>query len=204
MGVLLSFFFNSVWPGLTVWVLLYISDYALTIVCARLYRSGVCEKLVLEGSYEITPFFQRDIDSLRRISPRFLAMLIVTSGLLATVWFLSMPSTPELYMFASGSLIVLELTVHIRHLRNFLMFRAMGRSDCVRGRIEYSRTFILRMSSDELFIFSAAFLLLFLFTQSWFVLGGSVTCLSTAIKHRRLARKAAFKAAGAVQPENAS
>jgi hypothetical protein len=164
----------------------------------------VCEKLVLEGSYEITPFFQRDIDSLRRISPRFLVMLFVTSGLLATVWFLSAQSTPELYMFASGSLIMLELTVHIRHLRNFFMFRAMSGSDCVRGRIEYSRPFILRMSSDELFIFSAMFLLLFVFTQSWFVLGGAATCLSTAIKHRRLAQQASSKGVAAVQPETTS
>lgn len=202
--MILSIFFSSIWPSLTVWVLLYISDYALTITCARLYRGGVCEKLVLEGSYEITPFFQRDIDSLRRISPRFLVMLFVTSGLLATVWFLSAQSTPELYMFASGSLIMLELTVHIRHLRNFFMFRAMSGSDCVRGRIEYSRPFILRMSSDELFIFSAMFLLLFVFTQSWFVLGGAATCLSTAIKHRRLAQQASSKGVAAVQPETTS
>ena len=200
----MSIFFSSLWPGLTVWVLLYISDYALTITCARLYRGGVCEKLVLEGSYEITPFFQRDIDSLRRISPRFVAMLFVSAGLLAVVWFLSSQSVPELYVFASGSMILLQLTVHTRHLRNLFMFRAMSKSDCVRGRIEYSRPFILRMSSDELFIFSAMFLLLFVFTQSWFVLGGATSCLSTAIKHRRLVRETASKTAVAVQSETAS
>jgi hypothetical protein len=142
----------------------------------------------MEGSYEITPFFQRDIDSLRRISPRFLVMLFVTTFLLATVWYLSEQSAPELYVFLAGAMILLELTVHIRHLRNLLTFRAMSKSNCVRGRIEYSRSFILRMSSEELFIFSAFFVLLFVFTQSWFVLGGAATCLSTAIKHRRLAR----------------
>jgi hypothetical protein len=200
----MSFFFSSVWPGLTVWVLLYISDYALTIACARLYRGGVSEKLAFEGSYEITPFFQRDINSLRRISPRFLVMLFVTTFLMATVWYLSEQSTPELYVFLSGSMILLELTVHTRHLRNLFMFRAMGKSDCVRGRIEYSRPFILQMSSDELFIFSAFFLLLFVFTQSWFVLGGAMSCFSTAIKHRRLAQKETSKAAVAVQPETTS
>jgi hypothetical protein len=115
------------------------SDYLLTITCARLYRGGVCEKVVLEGSYEITPFFQRDIDSLRRISPRFVAMLFVSAGRLAAVWFLSSQSVPELYAFASGSMILLQLTVHTRHLRNLFMFHAMSKSDCVRGRTEYSR-----------------------------------------------------------------
>lgn len=204
MGVILSFIFSSLWPSLTVWVLLYISDYALTITCARLYRAGVCEKLVFEGSYELTPFFQKDINSLRRISPRFLSMLFVTSGLLATVWFLSAETVPELYLFASGSLILLELTVHIRHLRNLFMFRAMLESDSVRGRIEYSRPFILRMSSNELFVFSGMYLVLFAFTQSWFVLGGAATCLSTAIKHYRLSRKTAINAAIAVQQESTS
>ena len=138
----------------------------------------------MEGSYEITPFFQRDIDSLRRISPRFLVMLFVTTFLLATVWYLTEQSAPELYVFLAGAMILLELTVHIRHLRNLLTFRAMSKPNCVRGRIEYSRSFILRMSSEELSIFSAFFVLLFVFTQSWFVLGGAATCLSTAIKHR--------------------
>jgi hypothetical protein len=168
-----------------------------------LSRRG-CEKLVLEGSYEITPFFQRDIDSLRRISPRFVAMLFVTSGLLAFVWFLSAQSVPELYVFMSGSMILLELTVHTRHLRNLFMFHAMSKSDCVRGRIEYSRPFLLRMSSNELFVFSGIYLPLFAFTQSWFVLGGATSCLSAAIKHRQLARKSASKAAVAVQSEAAS
>jgi hypothetical protein len=204
VGATLSILFSSVWPGLTAWVILYISDYALTIACARLYRSGVNEKLVLEGSFEITPFFQEDIDSLRRISPRFLAMLFVSTLLLATVWFLSAQSTPELYVFASGSMILLELTVHTRHLKNLFMFRAMSKSDCVRGRIEYSRPFILRMSSDELLVFSAMFLVLFLFTQSWFVLGGATACFSTAMKHRRLSRKVPSKAPVGVEPEPTS
>jgi hypothetical protein len=202
--MVLSFFFSSVWPGLTAWILLYISDYALTIRCARLYRAGVSEKLAFEGSFELNPIFQKDINSLRRFSPRFLVLLCVTSGLLAIVWFLSSESVPEMYVFLSGSMILLELTVHTRHLRNLFMFRAILKSDCVRGRIEYSRPFILRISSGELFIFSALYSLLFVFTQSWFVLGGAATCLSTAIRHRRLARKAASKAPASVQPQATS
>jgi hypothetical protein len=204
VSAILSFFFSSLWPSLTVWVLLYISDYTLTLTCARLYRAGVCEKLVFEGSFELNPIFQKDINSLRRFSPRFLALLFITSGMLVTIWFLSAQSVPELYLFASGSMILLELTVHTRHLRNLFMFRAMLKSECVRGRIEYSCTFILRMSAHELFVFSAMFLLLFVFTQSWFVLGGALTCLSTALKHRRLAQKEASKAVVALQPETPS
>ena len=200
----MSFFFSSLWPSLTVWILLYISDYSLTITCARLYRAGVCEKLVFEGSFELNPIFQKDINSLRRFSPRFLALLFVTAGLLAAVWFVSGESAPEVFQFIVGSMILLELTVHTRHLRNLFMFREMLKSDCVRGRMEYSRPFILRVSANELFVFSALYLLLFVFTQSWFILGGATTCLSTALKHRKLARRAASRAALAVRPETSS
>jgi len=93
-----SFLFNHFWPGMLVWTLLYISDYALTITCARLYRSQ--ETVIIEGSYEITPFFQRDINSLRVVSPRFVFALLLTLGMLSFLWMLNEQSpTPELWQF---------------------------------------------------------------------------------------------------------
>jgi hypothetical protein len=200
----LSLFFNSLWPGLTAWLLLYVSDYTFTIVCARLYRSGVNEKFVVEGSFELNPFFEKDIDSLKLISPRFVTMLVISGLLLAFIWILNSQSTPEFYDFVLGSMILLQLAIHTRHIRNFFMFRMFANADCVRGRIEYSRPFILRMSSTELFTFSGLFLVLFAFTPSWFVLGGATSCALMAIKQRRLARRAASKSLAAIQPQTTS
>jgi hypothetical protein len=187
---LFHFLFTNPWPGLALWCTLYISDYALTLWCAHMYQAWVHEKIAVEGSFELTPFFQRDINSRRRISPRFLGMLLCTTLLLAMVWSLVGKSLPELYDFALGALILLELAVHLRHLRNLFTFRAMRCNDSVRGRIEYTRPFILRMSAVELFTFSAFYLILWFFMPTWFLLGGVVTCLSTGIKHGRLARRA--------------
>jgi hypothetical protein len=195
-----DFFFHSLWPGLAFWSLLYISDYALTVTCARLYRAGACEKFVFEGSYELTPFFQRDIDSLRAISPRFLAMWLLSGLFLSAIWLLAAQSLRQMYAFGLGALVLVQLTIHIRHLRNFSTFRSVNRSDCVRGRIEYSRPFLLQQSSIELFCFSALYAILFVFTQSWFVLGGAASCLSTAIKHRRWAHKGVAKAPVGLPP----
>ena len=50
---------------------LFISDYVLTLACARLYRGQ--DKIVFEGSYEITSTDQADVDALRKVSPRFVA-----------------------------------------------------------------------------------------------------------------------------------
>jgi hypothetical protein len=180
--------FEHAWPGMVVWSLLYVSDYALTITCARLY--GRQKTIVFEGSYEITPFFQRDINSLRIVSPRFVFVLLLTLGFLGFLWILNQSSpAPELWQFVLGALIGIQLAVHTRHFRNLFLFRALNNTDSIRGRIEYSRPVLLRGSSWEWFEFCGFYLMLFAFTESWFILGGAVTCFSLGVKHRRLAAK---------------
>ena len=169
-----------------IWSLLYISDYTLTLACARLYRRQ--ETITFEGSYEITPFYQRDIDSLRVISPRFVFMLLLILGMLSFLWVLNEGSpAPELWQFVLGALIGVQLAVHLRHLRNLFLFRSIRDTNFIRGRIEYSRHVILRASSWECFAFSGLFLMLFIFTGSWFVLGAFVASFSLGLRHRRLA-----------------
>jgi hypothetical protein len=177
------------WAGPVAWSVLYISDQTLTILCARLYRQGAGEKIVFEGSFELNPLFQRQVDSLRWISGRFLFMLFLTNVLIALVWWLNRQSSPEAYYFLLGAAICLQLAIHVRHLRNLFLFRAMRGTNAVRGRIEYSRPLILKMSSVEFLSFSALFALLFVFTGSWFVMGGALMCFFTAGKHRWLARR---------------
>ena len=181
-------FLDRLWPGLLAWTVLYISDYSLTIMCARLYQGGASEKMAFEGSYEITPYYQRDIDSLRRLSPRFFAALLLSLVWLVLIWWLAMEIWPPMYSFGLGAVILLELGIHMRHVRNLVLFRALVGSDAVRGRIEYPRRLMLRISSIEGLAFSGMFAVIFLFTGSWFVLGGAFTCLSLAGKHLRLAR----------------
>jgi len=193
-----NFFLQHLWPGLVLWIALYISDYSLTLTCARLYQNGVREKIAYEGSYEITPYFQRDIDSLRRVSPRFIGALLAIAALLSVLWRLVPETGSAPYAFLLGVLISIQLTIHIRHLRNLFTFRA-AMTDAVRGRIEYSRPTMLRHSSLELLSFAGLYLVLYVFTFSWFVLGGTVGCLALANGHWRLARKHSAKAQAAEQ-----
>jgi hypothetical protein len=178
---------NSFWAGAALWTLLYISDYALTLVSARLYRAGANDKIVFEGSYELTPYYQGDIDSLRAVSPRFLLALLFSLVLLFSLWWLTL----EMYSFALGAMILIELTVHMRHVRNLFLFRAIVSTDEVRGRIEYSRPLMLRLSSLEILMFAVLFTLLFAYKPSWFVFGGVVSCLSQSVNHWKLAQNAA-------------
>jgi hypothetical protein len=117
---------------------------------------------------------------------------------LSILWFLAtLVEMPELYSLALGALVLLQLAVHKRHLQNFFLFRAILKSDLVRGRIEYPRSLILRQSSLELCVFSAMFALIALFTWSLFILGGALGCASAAVKHWRLSQSAMKSAASA-------
>ncbi len=180
---------DSPWPGLIIWVLLYISDYSFTIVCARHYRAQT--KIAFEGSFELTPMFQADIDALKRVSPKFVLMMCLYSLLLWWVWYeTSQPhELPEAYHFVLGGLILLEMAVHMRHLRNWFLFTRVLRAGDVQGHLEYPRGVILRASGFEMWTFAGFFLALFLVTTSWFILGGAVTCALTGAKHARLAER---------------
>src|SRR5262245_13990220 len=136
------------WPGIAVWIVLFISDYTMTLLCARMYQAGVREKMVFQGSYEITPYFQKDIDSLKVLSPRFLIALIGNALVMGVVWWCSnFSETPELYNFMIGAMICMQLAIHTRHWRNLFLFRAMLKNDDIRGRVEYPRSTLLRLSS---------------------------------------------------------
>ena len=186
-----TFFFDNLWSGLVVWAVLYVSDYSFTLACARLYRQGVYDKIVFEGSFELNPYFQADIDALRVVSPRFIAALIIGLAYLAAIRWLAAESALGLYEFVLGAVISSELAIHVRHLRNFLLFRAIVRGEDIQGRIHYSRPIILRMSSVELLGFSVLFGVISIFTSSWFLIGGTAACVALALKHWRQANKQA-------------
>lgn len=182
-------FLKNLWPSLVLWGVIYISDYVLTVTCARLYRDGVNTHIVFEGSYELNPVFQKDIDSLRWVSRRFLVALVFSEVWLAWCWVLAGQSQPVFYELMLGIVVLVELMIHIRHLRNLFLFRAIRKSRAVVGRIEYPRVLLLKMSFFECVVFSGVYLFLFAFTTNWFIFGGVIGCLSLAGKHFVLARK---------------
>jgi uncharacterized membrane protein len=191
-----DFFVEYYWAGPLLWALLYVSDYTMTLTCARLYQAGAREKIAFEGSYEITPFYQNDIDSLRRVSPRFVLVLGLGIVMFALSARDSAESSPGLFSFVLGALILLQLMVHIRHVRNYVLFRAMA-TDGVRGRIEYARPQMLKASSVEIAMFAVMFAVAFAFTGSGFVLGGAFGCTVVSIQHWYLMRRAADTSASA-------
>ena len=188
--MLIDAFYASPWPGLLMWAALYTSDLVLTMTCARLYQQGARKVVLFEGSYEITPYYQNDVDRLRLFSPRFFAALAATCGLQALLWFMTMRTLvlPDFYLFTIGAMLLVELTIHVRHVRNLFLFRSLVAGEGITGRIEYPRPIMLRLSAIEIATFAALYAVLFVVTEDWFLLGGAVACVSLATSHLQLSR----------------
>jgi hypothetical protein len=184
-------FYLSPWPGALCWAALFVSDMLLTVTCARMYQAGVRERFVFEGSYELTPYHQADIDALRAFSPRFLFALVASVALQACLWWLSVGNSvaPMAYEAALGAMILIQLTVHVRHIRNYFLFRAVLAEEGIEGRVQYTRPTLLTHSAVELFSFAALYGILCVLTPSWFVFGGAIACAIVGVKHRQLARQ---------------
>src|SRR4029453_11544783 len=88
-----------------------------------------------------------------------------------------------------GSVLLMQLTIHVRHLRNWLLFRHALRSDAVTGHLEYRRGILLRASAFEMLEFGVLYAFIYAFTPAGpFVLGGAFGCAVSAISQYRLAR----------------
>ena len=181
---------TSPWPGVILWIILYISDYYLTIHSARGFRA--IGHFQFEGSYELTPQFQKDVDALKPISTRHIAMLILCSLIIFLLWWViaDLLARPWLYNLYLGLFLLVEVAVHLRHLRNVFLVREVRKHGGVEGQISYRKWFTYRISAFEFYMFSVLFLLIAALTYSLFFLGGAIMCFGTGFKHSRMAKKA--------------
>ena len=105
----------NVWVTLLIWVVLYISDYTLTLMGARL-RAAQMTNISTSGSYELNTYFVKDIDKQVIVSPRFIFALIWSSFVLGIFWVLGRVGGFESAAFETvlGGFVLMELTIHIR------------------------------------------------------------------------------------------
>jgi hypothetical protein len=188
---------TSPWPGVTLWIILYISDYYLTIHSARGFRQ--IGHFQFEGSYELTPQFQKDVDALKPVSTRHIAMLVLCSILIFLLWWVivGLLARPGLYNLYLGLFLLVEVAVHLRHLRNAFLVREIQKNGGVEGQISYRKWFSYRVSAFEFHLIGTLFLMVALLSFSSFFLGGALVCFGTGFKHGSLAKKT--KAATASQ-----
>jgi hypothetical protein len=180
---------TSPWYGIILWMILYTSDYYLTIFSARGFRE--ISHFQFEGSFELTPHYQKDIDHLRPVSKLHIILLFAYSLLILIVWWITRLSTylEWAYPLYLGMFLLLEVAVHLRHLRNVGLIREIKKNGGVEGQITYRKWLSYRISARELYIYATLFSLVALLTYSLFFLGGAIICYGTGFRHSRFAKK---------------
>ena len=181
---------TSPWPGVILWMILYTSDYYLTIYSARGFRE--IGHFQFEGSFELTPQYQNDIDALKPISKRHLILLFFYSLIIFILWWVFdvLLYFPWLYKLYLGMFLLIEVAVHLRHFRNAFLVREIRKHGGVDGQISYRKWFSYRVSAFDLNLFGGLFLIVAILNFSTFFLGGAIMCFGTSFKHNRMAKKA--------------
>jgi len=182
-------------PGMILWIILYISDYSLTIYSARGFRE--IGHFQFEGSFELTPQYQKDVDALKPVSKRHIILLALSSLLIVFIWWFTkrLLFFPWTYLLYLGMFLLGEVAVH---LRNLSLIREIRKGGGVEGQIFYKKWFSYRISASEFYLYSVLFLIMAVLTYSPFFLGGAIMCYGTGFKHSRLAKKAKMTAQAAV------
>ena len=177
-------------PGVILWIILYVSDYYLTISSARGFRE--IGHVKFEGSFELTPQFQKDVDALNPVSKRHLVWLVLSSLLIVLIWWLTkhLLFFPWTYLLYLGMFLLLEVAVHLRHFRNLSLIREVRKHGGLEGDVKYRKWLSYRISASEFYVYAMLFLVIAALTYSPFFLGGAIMCLGTGFKHSRLANKA--------------
>ncbi|MCJ7824575.1 MAG: hypothetical protein MUP44_06715 [Anaerolineales bacterium] len=176
------------------WVGIYSLDNALTIWTVQALRQHpFAGTITFEGSLELNPIFEAEVEQTRRFGPRFRLMLIASSIYLALVWYFSnfVLGSDGLSSFDFGALFLLEAAVIIRHLQNVAIVRAANDGFSLQGTLHTPRPVSLRMSAAYFFGFASLFLVLGILTRSWFILGGFFACVIQSFRNSRQARAAA-------------
>jgi hypothetical protein len=194
---------TSPWPGVILWIILYSSDYYLTIYSARGFRES--GHFQFEDSFELTPQYQKDINALKPVSKLHITLLILYSLLIIFIWWFTslLLYFPWTYLLYLGMFLLLEVAIHLRHLRNISLIREIRRSrnGGIDGQISYRKWFSYRISASEFYTFSAFFLIIAVLSYSTFFLGGAIMCFGTGVKHSRLAGKAKANPPPVIEPQ---
>jgi hypothetical protein len=181
------------WAAVAILVVVgcFFADYTLTHLGARA-AGRVRDRWRIEGSYEMNPTWERQIDSGRWFGwrvflvPAALALMLATIRVLAGL--LDVYADPAYFGFAVGAMLLIQAPILVLHALNLETFRLLAEPDAAQGSIVYRRWFGYRQSVVYLVGFAVLWLALWLPSQQAFFLGGVASC---AIFARRFAQLAA-------------
>src|SRR5262249_48765389 len=132
-------------------VVAFLADYVLTHLGSRAARS-VRERWSIEGSYEMNPAWERQIDSGRWFTWRVPAVALLLAGLLGAMRVVVAPDSfgvdlgfePAIFGFTVGLIALLQLPILYVHATNLQTFRDLSDPTSADGGVRYRRWFVYR------------------------------------------------------------
>ena len=190
---MLDYMYAHLWALLAFMLALHLADYYLTIAGARRYK--LQSHLRMEGSYELNPAIEKDINKLRAVSPKFLSRVGLALILYAGIWFImhghfgQRPIEAALrrvgFDLLFGMVMGVLLVVLARHLQNYRLFGRLQQPGFAEGTLSYARPSIYIVSADMLAIQCALALTFGLLTQQPFFGGMGLMCWAMARRNRK-------------------
>jgi hypothetical protein len=163
----------------------YVLDYLLAHYEAVEYRSKGSRFIKILGVYEDTPSFDAAGKS-QLLNMRILAILLMLAGGVYGLWLLTFEvyNQPLIFKILLGGIILLKVAGMARRWRYISLFRYLGKEGGVEEEPTFSRRLYLTLWYNELYMFSAVYLLAYLVTGSGFFGGGALTCFIAARRWR--------------------
>ena len=191
-----SLLFSAPWLCVGIWCAVYAADHYMTIAGARLYTHGAKDHVFYEGSYELNPAFEADVNALRLFGPRFVALLLLGSLVIAAFWYWAVqtPETRNLFLFGYGALTFPELALVTRHAGNIALFRRFQAHQGVDGQIKYARWLSIEASSISLYTEAALLFAAALVTWKATLFGGVFGLLLNGLRQAMMSRRLRVKA----------
>jgi hypothetical protein len=176
--VIESTLLGNPWMAIGLNVLAFVADHYTAIYEAHLYHAGVKMLLIYEGLYKLTPEYQAAITRRRIVSGRLLAILLMlAAGIYAAWWVLTQQlGRPDVFLLLVGGLLLARVAEVSRQYRQIMFFREIRQRGGLQGRLLLTRQLSLMNTVFDLYAFVMLYLLLFLLTGSWFLLGGALVC----------------------------
>jgi len=186
---------DNPWLVALLWALLSIFDFSATMIYSKAYRDFLSANVMYEGGVmEMNPAFEKDVQQLRWLSPRYIVSMLFIVLLIAWAgsWF------PMLWFESlAGAALLLVLITDLRHIENLSMVWFLKADpSSFKGRIEQSYALSQRRIAVGIFNIGVLYLIVYFLVWRVFFIGGAVICTLFAVRHYLLARRKILKSGG--------
>jgi hypothetical protein len=185
--------FRTPFGGVLLWIVLHAADYLLTIWGAVERERRAAHVIMLDGSYELNPLFQKSVNERRWVSARFLITLVGVAALIGCMNAVvgAQPGAQAPQEVFIGALLFTRVALISRHLQNIWLFRRMAEHpESVVGQLRYERRTVVLVSAFQAAGISALVVLAAVLSPTPALIGGALglsllTVLNLALAFKR-------------------